>query len=121
MEALILLILILIQFKKFNLRDKFKDEGSIYIKSFLIILGLGAIYLTFRTAMDLSKLWNSVNISFYKPLLIELRNISENLLMKSENILAGWALVGLRTYQYLLMTLALISLTLIFSRGKKSA
>ena len=121
MEALILLILILIQFKKFNLRNKFKDEGSIYIKSFLIILGLGAIYLAFRTAMDLSKLGSSVNISYYKPLLIELRNVSAELLSRSENVLAGWAIIGLRTYQYLLMTLALISLTLIFSKDKKSA
>lgn len=121
MEALILLILILIQFKKFKLRDKFKDEGSIYIKSFLIILGLGAIYLAFRTAMDLSKLGSSVNISYYKPLLIELRNISAELLAKNEKALAGWAIVSLRTYQYLLMTLALITLTLIFSRSKKSA
>ncbi|WP_054252800.1 hypothetical protein [Neofamilia massiliensis] len=121
MEALILLILILIQFKKFKLRDKFKDEGSIYIKSFLIILGLGAIYLAFRTAMDLSKLGSSVNISYYKPLLIELRNVSAELLAKNENVLAGWAIVGLKTYQYLLMTLALITLTLIFSRSKKSA
>lgn len=121
MEALILLILILIQFKKFKLRDKFKDEGSIYIKSFLIILGLGVIYLAFRTAMDLSKLGSSVSISYYKPLLIELRNISAELLAKNENALAGWAIVSLNTYQYLLMTLAIITLTLIFSKDKKSA
>lgn len=116
MEGILLVILGLVQFKKYKLAAKFRDQEGIYLKSFVLILVAGALYLAIRTFMDLRHLGPELNISFFRPLLVELKNISDSLLESGQEGLAGWAILAFNSYKLLLADLGLLNLSLFLSK-----
>ncbi|MDO5028032.1 MAG: hypothetical protein Q4E36_02090 [Bacillota bacterium] len=116
MEGILLVILALVQFKKYKLAAKFRNRDGIYLKSFVLILGLGAVYLSIRTFMDLRHLGPDLNISYFKPLLGQLKNISDALIESKEDRLAGWAILAFNSYKLLLADLGLLNLAFFLSK-----
>lgn len=119
MEGILLFILALVQFFKFKIWRKIKADSSLFSKAFFILLAIGLGYFTFKTFSDLGHLREDFEFSIFRPLLVDLGNLSRRLLTASHKVEAGWVQVGLKSYQALLAILGLINISFFYFRKRR--
>lgn len=116
MEGILLIILALVQVKRFSLWKKMKADSNFLFTAFVLLVCLGTIYFGARTFLDLGHIDGDLGLAFYRPLLVDLRKLATSLLQAGKDAQAGWTLVALRSYQGFLALLGLLNLSFLLFR-----